>query len=712
MANIDTNSYGLNSSAKGKKSGYKWSYLVFMVLLALFALSYVTQTVAHVFAYDKLLGKPLFYWGNTPCYYPWAVLIWFQKWPQYYYQFDKIVTIGQAIFLVPQFIILGCWFARRRMDGNKDLHGSAHWATMEEIQAMGFLHVHNPYAVYIGGWIEELSGSKLIKAQCKWLGLVLLCPVILLLALVKPKKAYAKQVKNYLVPPKAIIHHYLKHDGPEHIMAFAPTRSGKGVGLIIPTLLAWLGSSVVLDIKGENWGFTAGWLKSLGHHVMRFDPADPSGSAACFNPLQEITLDKLEAIQQVQNIALMLVDPDGKGLSDHWNKAAFSFFAGMILHCCITTPHEKKRPATLNDLVLMMSSEGQTSEEMLTEMLETDHTEILKELYTNPVIGSHAHTFISSSAREMLNKDEKEASGVLSTAVVNLALYRDPIVAMNVSRSDFKLDDLMNAENPLNLYLAVSPSNIDRLKPILRLLTDMIIRRVCEKMEFVDGETKASYKHKLLLMLDEMTSLGKLPILEKAIAYIAGYGGKMFLIVQDIVQLNAVYGKDNALLSNCHVRIAYAPNNIDTASLLSKMTGKTTVVERKTSLSGSRLGAMKNASISVAETARPLLTEDECMRIPGIRKEKNEVIPGDMLIFSAGSSPIYGKQILFFKDPTFKQRVRIPVPGLCEEFPSGMSDSLYWPKEVQPAPIGKMKSIVTPSEEVEEFSTSDLESYF
>lgn len=704
-----SNSYGLNPSSRGKKTGYKWFYLVFMVLLALFAMSYVTQTVAHVFAYDKLLGNPLFHWGNTPCYYPWAVLIWFQKWPHYYYQFDKIVTIGQAIFLVPQFIILGSWFARRRMDGNKDLHGSAHWATREEIQNMRFLGIHSPYAVYIGGWIEELSSGQLIQRYCKWLGLVALCPIILLFTLLTSKKAYARQ---YLTRPEPIIHHYLKHDGPEHLMAFAPTRSGKGVGLIIPTLLAWLGSSLVLDIKGENWGFTSGWLKSLGHYVMRFDPADSSGSAARFNPLEEIELDKLESIKQVQNIALMLVDPEGKGLSDHWNKAAFGFFAGMILHCCVMTPHEKKRPATLNDLVLMMSNEGQTAEELLEEMLETDHTEILKGLYSRTTVGSHAHTFIASSAREMLNKDEKESSGVLSTALVNLALYRDPIVAMNTSRSDFKLNDLMNADNPLNLYLVSSPSDIDRLKPLLRLMVDMIVRRVCEKMEFMDGETKANYKYKLLFMLDELTSLGKLPILEKAIAYIAGYGGKMFLIVQDVVQLNKEYGKDNALLSNCHIRIAYAPNNVDTASLLSKMTGKTTVVDKKTSLSGSRLGAMKNASISISETARPLLTEDECMRIPGIRKVDGEVVPGDMLIFSAGSSPIYGKQILFFKDPTFRQRVRIPVPGICEEFPAGISDSLYWPMSLKAAPVEKQKISITPTEEIEEFSATDLESYF
>ena len=167
-----------------------------------------------------------------------------------------------------------------------------------------------------------------------------------------------------------------------------------------------------------------------------------------------------------------------------------------------------------------------------------------------------------------------------------------------------------------------------------------------------------------------------------ALAYIAGYGGKVYIIVQDITQLNAVYGKDNALMANCHVRIAYAPNTIETAKTLSDMTGKTTVVEEKVSLSGSRTGHMKNASVNVTETARPLLTPDECMRLPGPEKDSQGRVlkPGDMLIFTAGQSPIYGRQILYFFDPVFSARAKIPVPGLNAAYPSGISDSLYQPR--------------------------------
>jgi len=181
-------------------------------------------------------------------------------------------------------------------------------------------------------------------------------------------------------------------------------------------------------------------------------------------------------------------------------------------------------------------------------------------------------------------------------------------------------------------------------------------------------------------MFDEFTSLGKLPIIEKAIAFLAGYGAKMYLIVQDITQLNAVYGKENALMANCHVRIAYAPNTIETANTLSEMTGKTTVVEKKSSFSYGKAG--RSRSVNITETARALLTPDECMRLPSAEKDAQGLVirPGHMLIFTAGQSPIYGVQILYFKDPVFSARAKIPAPGISEAYPSGITDSLYYPR--------------------------------
>lgn len=640
--------YGLGTDTP--KSNLRWLYLLFMLLLALTSLALATQRIAAYFGYHPALGEP---WGivwGLPWYAPWSVIAWQEKFgsSDNYGFIEQAITHSQAFFLLPQFIVIAYWMAFiKKLRSNANLHGSARWAEEKEIRTMGYFEGKG---VYVGGWLKKYAGTALLMRSLRG----------------KPDEVQL----------------YLRHNGPEHIMVFAPTRSGKGVGLILPTLLAWEGSTIVLDIKGENWALTTGWRKSQDQVVLRFDPSDPSGSSAAFNPLEELRIDTMMAIPDVQNMAAMLVDPNGKGLEDHWSKAAFAMLGGAILHCAIMIRHSQGRTATLYDLSCMLADESRPIKDLFQEMVDIPHAERLKELFPNGEGDDKTHIFIASSAREMLNKAENEASGVVSTALTNLALYRDPVVALNTGHCDFRIDDLMNHEKPVNLYLVISPADIDRMRPLLRLMVDMIVRRICAKMEFADGSNKASYKHRLLLLLDEFTSLGKLPIMEKALAYIAGYGGKVYIIVQDITQLNAVYGKDNALMANCHVRIAYAPNTIETAKTLSDMTGKTTVVEEKVSLSGSRTGHMKNASVNVTETARPLLTPDECMRLPGPKKDSqgHVIKPGDMLVFTAGQSPIYGRQILYFFDPVFSSRSKMPVPGLNAAYPSGISDSLYQPR--------------------------------
>jgi type IV secretion system protein VirD4 len=315
----------------------------------------------------------------------------------------------------------------------------------------------------------------------------------------------------------------------------------------------------------------------------------------------------------------------------------------------------------------MLADENRSIRDVFEEMLETNHVEVMTKIFGQNVAPENAqamHTFIAAAAREMLNKADSELSGVVSTAVANIALYRDPVVARNTSASDFRISDLMNHEAPVSLYLVISPADMDRLRPLLRLIINVILRRLTERMEFEDGATRINYRHRLLLMIDEFPSLGRLEIFERALAFMAGYGVKAYLIVQDLAQLQKEYGKDESIVSNCHVRIAYAPNKVETAKVLSEMTGKTTVIEKKTTLSGARAGHLNHANVSITETARALLTPDECMRLPGAKKNVDGLVtaPGDMLVFVAGYAPIYGRQILFFLDPTFLQRSKIPAP--------------------------------------------------
>jgi type IV secretion system protein VirD4 len=208
----------------------------------------------------------------------------------------------------------------------------------------------------------------------------------------------------------------------------------------------------------------------------------------------------------------------------------------------------------------------------------------------------------------------------------------------------------------------------------------MIVRLLADKMDFVNGQPKAHYKHRLLMMMDEFPSLGKLDILQESLAFIAGYGIKCYLICQDINQLKSResgYGHDESITSNCHVQSAFPPNRVETAEHLSKLTGQTTVTKEQITTSGRRTSALLGqVSRTIQEVQRPLLTPDECLRMPGPVKNTEGLIEkaGDMVVYVAGYPAIYGVQPLFFKDSIFKARAAIPAPMQSDKLISTLND--------------------------------------
>jgi type IV secretion system protein VirD4 len=244
--------------------------------------------------------------------------------------------------------------------------------------------------------------------------------------------------------------------------------------------------------------------------------------------------------------------------------------------------------------------------------------------------------------------------------------YRDPNVAKNTSRSDFRIRDLMNYTDPVSLYIITQPNDKDRLRPLVRLVVNMIVRLLANKMEFENDRPKPTCKHKLLAMIDEFPAFGKLEILQQSLAFVAGYGIKCYLIAQDINQLKSRetgYGPDESITSNCHIQAAFPPNRLETAEHLSKLTGTTTIIKEKVTRSGRGfLGTQ--VSTTMQEVQRPLLTPDECQRMPGPRKDEHDRITaaGDMVIYCAGHPAIYGRQPLYFEDKTFAARAAIPAP--------------------------------------------------
>ena len=595
--------YNLPQQGAKRLSGVMWEVVVIGLLTILLVSWIATQYLAVKLGYQDALGQPIVHFIK-PIYQPFAWIVWGWKYGDMDNPFVKTL-FGNAYMGVTGGVLCGVFLAaymnyRRTQNltsGNEHIHGSAHWATLDEVKKTGLLGTGR--GVYVGA---------------------------------------------YQHPDKQRIE-YLRHDGPEHIMAFAPTRSGKGVGLVLPTLLSWPHSALIYDIKGENYALTAGWRRSeANNYALKFEPTATDGSSVRFNPLQEIRLRTDKEVSDVQNIVTMIVDPDGKGLNDHWAKTGHALLVGAVLHVLYAEPDK-----TLSGVANFLSDPSRTLLDTLNYMLQTEHD-------PDGIRGwpENVHPVVAASARDMLNKSENEMSGVLSTAMSFLTLYRDPVVSKNTAFSEFRVRDLMNADRPVSLYLVVPPSDKDRLKPLIRLIINQVVRTLTEKMEFKDGRSVAGYKHRLLLLIDEFPSLGKLDIFEESLAFIAGYGMKAYLIIQDISQLWTAYGKDESIFSNCHVRVAYAPNKIETA------------VKESASYSGDRLQPMLgNVSTSMQEVSRALLTPDEVMRLPAAEKDaKGDVTEsGDMLVFVAGHPPIYGKQILYFLDPTFSARAKVQSPS-------------------------------------------------
>src|SRR5215468_304480 len=224
-------------------------------------------------------------------------------------------------------------------------------------------------------------------------------------------------------------------------------------------------------------------------------------------------------------------------------------------------------------------------------------------------LGDRVHPVVASAARELLNKSPNELSGVLSTAMSFLSVYRDPIVARTTSTSDFRLADLQHAASPVSLYLVVPPSDLSRTRPLMRLLLNQVGRMLTEDLH-------APRQHRLLLMLDEFPALGKLDFFESALAFIAGYGIRAFLIAQSLNQLDKAYGPNNSILDNCHLRVAFASNDDRTAKRISDLLGTTTELRHQATLAGSRFALVYDRQLaSQQETARALLTPGEVMQL-------------------------------------------------------------------------------------------------
>ena len=569
-----------------------WVQILLVCASALAFMWAATEWTAWQLAFQPQLGRPWFTLFGWPIYQPPAFFWWWFAYDAYAHEIFVTGGFiagagGIAAFVVA--VAMSVWRAREVK--KVTTYGSACWAETPEIKRAGLLH---PDGVLLGRW----RGA------------------------------------------------YLRHHGPEHVLCFAPTRSGKGVGLVVPTLLTWSGSAIVHDIKGENWGLTAGWRARFGR-VLLFDPTNTQSAA--YNPLLEVRRGEWE-VRDVQNIADVLVDPEGAlEKRNHWEKTSHSLLVGTILHVLYAEADK-----TLAGVASFLSDPKRPIETTLRAMMTTPH------LGTKGV-----HPVVASAARELLNKSESERSGVLSTAMSFLGLYRDPVVATVTRRCDWRIRDLVEAERPVTLYLVVPPSDISRTKPLVRLILNQIGRRLTEEL---DSKRR---RHRLLLMLDEFPALGRLDFFESALAFMAGYGLKSFLIAQSLNQIEKAYGQNNSILDNCHVRVSFATNDERTAKRVSDALGMATELRAMKNYAGSRLSPwLGHLMISRQETARPLLTPGEVMQLP----------PDDELILVSGCAPIRAKKARYYEDPEMEARILQP-PTLSNSRPTRRDETPSLPPD-------------------------------
>ncbi len=554
-----------------------WGQILVVSLIVLATTWAATQWTAWQLGFQPQLGRPWFELFGWPVYYPPAFFWWWYFYdayaPHVFVEGAYIAASGGFIAIA---VAIGMSVWRAREAKNVETYGSARWARADEVRAAGLL---GPDGVVLGKFDSA----------------------------------------------------YLRHDGPEHVLCFAPTRSGKGVGLVVPSLLTWPGSAIVHDIKGENWQLTAGFRARHGR-VLLFDPTN--AKSAAYNPLLEVRRGEWE-VRDVQNIADILVDPEGSlEKRNHWEKTSHSLLVGAILHVLYAEADK-----TLAGVAAFLSDPKRPIESTLAAMMKTAH---LSEAGPHPVI--------ASAARELLNKSDNERSGVLSTAMSFLGLYRDPVVAEVTRRCDWRIADIVGGTRPSTLYLVVPPSDIARTKPLIRLILNQIGRRLTE-----DHNAKGR-RHRLLLMLDEFPALGRLDFFESALAFMAGYGLKSFLIAQSLNQIEKAYGPNNSILDNCHVRVSFATNDERTAKRVSDALGTATEMRAMRNYAGHRLSPwLGHLMVSRSETARPLLTPGEVMQLP----------PADEIVMVAGTPPIRAKKARYFEDRRFQERIA-PPPALAK----------------------------------------------
>ncbi|MFL9989185.1 type IV secretory system conjugative DNA transfer family protein [Paraburkholderia sediminicola] len=439
---------------------------------------------------------------------------------------------------------------------------------------------------------------------------------------------------------------YLRFAGQQFVLLAAPARSGKGVGIVIPNLLTWPDSVVVLDIKRENYALTAGFRRAHGHDVYLFDPFAEDGRTHRYNPLSAIS-DGLFRVGDILAIGYALYPPGGH--DDFWKDQARNLFLGIVLLLCEWRDARRAGrgasvpdyPVTMGEVLRQSSGNGMPVKAYLQRAL-VQHRDLLT--------GSCV-----DALNRFLSNDDKVLASILATFHAPLTIWANPVVDAATGANDFDLRDVRRRR--MSVYIGITPDHLSEAALIVNLVFSQLVNLNTKQLP----EADPSLRFQCLLLLDEMTAIGKIHIIARAVAYMAGYNLRLLSIVQSVAQLESVYGRADArtFVTNHAMQILYAPREQKDANDYSEMLGTFTDQSRSVSRPGSIFGGRGGASESVSEQRRPLL----------LPQELKELGRDKAIIVLENTKPILADRICYWRDPVFASRVSaapsVPVMNLA-----------------------------------------------
>ena len=599
--------------------------IAIFIVITLIGWQLTVQAFGTYYHYHHQLGAGLIRMGDKVIYWPFTWIAWSYSAALGGTQMTLPIIAMHAGVAISLVIGMGVGFVlyyRRSLKTEKveDIHGSAKFASDDDVRSMKLVRpegaTREPEGVIVGAYKFENGEVE-----------------------------------------------FLRYNEPAHIFGAAPSRSGKGVSLVLPTLLTWAKSVFNNDVKRELFELSSGFRHNAGSLVMAFDPTYVSevsvdGKSKAMNTVRWNALDEIRLwteydVMDAQNLARDIADPDAKGMDDHWVSTSYELLTGLFLHMCYAEPDKSLHGCG----VYLADPQFSQVEQMFERMINAKHDPHMKMGWKDSSGSPTAtHPVVATAAQAMLNKEEKERNSVLSTAKTRLSLYMEPIVARNTSVSDFRVHDIMNHNKPVSFYMIVPPSDKERLRPLVRLFIGFYLRRATASMRFEDGGGAHDYMHRLLMLIDELPALRKLDALQDSLGFAAGYGITAFMLVQDIPQLTSKdngYGDSESIRSGSHVQIYFTPNTLETAKAVSEKLGQRTVIKQRLNYSGKRFSpVMDQMSVNEEDVKRALMEPDEVARMPADKS----------LIFIAGKPPIMGEKVPYYQVPELLRRASLLPP--------------------------------------------------